>query len=100
MEIKSVGSDLFFHCEGPIGVYEVQRSESNGSMSFVLQQDTLKIIQGVFSLKNLMFVNKCTQLAQQVELYLENDLPLVVKYDVSGLGQFKLCFAEVPTTTP
>jgi len=62
-----------------------------------LKQDSSKIIQGEFSLKNLGYFIKCTNLCSQIELYLENDLPLVVKYNVASLGEIKLCLACLPS---
>jgi proliferating cell nuclear antigen len=76
-------------------VAEVRRTESDGSMEFI-QQDTKKIIQGNFSLKNLGYFIKCTNLCNQIEMFLENDLPLVVKYSVASLGDIKLCLAPLP----
>jgi hypothetical protein len=67
-------------------------------MGFVLKQDSSKIIQGEFSLKNLSYFIKCTNLCSQIELYLENDLPLVVKYNVASLGEIKLCLSSLPST--
>jgi hypothetical protein len=29
-------------------------------------------------------------------MYLENDLPFVVKYNVASLGEIKLCLAPLP----
>ena len=43
------------------------------------------------------FVIKCTNLCNQIEMYLENDLPLVVKYNVASLGEIKLCLAQLPS---
>ena len=31
-------------------------------------------------------------------MYLENDLPLVVKYSVASLGDIKLCLAPLPSS--
>jgi proliferating cell nuclear antigen len=67
-------------------------------MGFVLKQDSSKVIQGEFSLKNLGYFIKCTNLCSQIELYLENDLPLVVKYDVASLGKIMLCLSSLPST--
>jgi hypothetical protein len=67
-------------------------------MGFILKQDSSKVIQGEFSLKNLGYFIKCTNLCQQIEVYLENDLPLVVKYDVASLGSIKLCLSNLPAT--
>jgi len=97
LEIKSVGNELIFKCSGQFASAEIHRAESDGSMGFVLKQDSSKIIQGEFSLKNLGYFIKCTNLCSQIEIYLENDLPLVVKYDVASLGSIRLCLAPLPT---
>jgi proliferating cell nuclear antigen len=101
LEIKSVGNELIFKCSGQFASAEIHRAESDGdnkSMSFTLKQDSSKIIQGEFSLKNLGYFIKCTNLCQQIEIYLENDLPLVVKYNVASLGEIKLCLAVLPSS--
>ena len=101
LEIKSVGNELIFKCSGQFASAEIHRAESDGdnkSMSFAVKQDSCKIIQGEFSLKNLGYFIKCTNLCQQIEIYLENDLPLVVKYNVASLGSIKLCLAQLPTS--
>jgi len=96
IEIKSVSNELIFKCKGTFAQAEVRRAESDGSTEFI-QQDSLKIIQGEFSLKNLGYFIKCTNLCSQIEVYLENDLPLVVKYNVASLGEIKLCLAPLPS---
>jgi proliferating cell nuclear antigen len=98
LEIKSVGNELIFKCSGQFASAEIHRAESDGSMGFILKQDSSKVIQGEFSLKNLGYFIKCTNLCQQIEVYLENDLPLVVKYDVASLGSIKLCLAALPSS--
>ena len=97
LEIKSVGNELIFKCQGQFASAEIHRAESDGSMGFILKQDSSKIIQGEFSLKNLGYFIKCTNLCSQIEVYLENDLPLVVKYDVASLGSCRLCLAPLPS---
>ena len=98
LEIKSVGNELIFKCSGQFASAEIHRAESDGSMGFILKQDSSKVIQGEFSLKNLGYFIKCTNLCQQIEVYLENDLPLVVKYNVASLGEIKLCLAVLPSS--
>jgi proliferating cell nuclear antigen len=97
VEIKSVGNELIFKCQGQFAKAEIRRSESGGNMEFI-QKDNNKIIQGEFSLKNLGYFIKCTNLCNQIEMYLENDLPLVVKYNVASLGEIKLCLAQLPSS--
>jgi proliferating cell nuclear antigen len=97
LEIRSVSNELIFKCQGSFASAEVRRAESDGSMEFQLKPDESKIIQGEFSLKNLGYFIKCTNLCQQIEMYLENNLPLVVKYHVASLGEIKLCLAPLPS---
>lgn len=98
LEIKSVGDELIFRCSGQFAKGEIRRSETEGDMEFSLKPDPSKIIQGEFSLKNLGYFIKCTSLCQQIELFLENDLPLVVKYNVASLGAIRLCLSALPSS--
>ena len=97
LEIKSVGNELIFKCQGQFASAEIHRAESDGSMGFIVKQDSSKIIQGEFSLKNLGYFIKCTNLCSQIEIYLENDLPLIVKYDVASLGSIRLALVPLPS---
>ena len=97
LEIKSVGNELIFKCNGQFASAEIHRTESDGSMGFILKQDSSKVVQGEFSLKNLGYFIKCTNLCSQIEIYLENDLPLVVKYYVASLGMIQLCLSPLPS---
>ena len=49
---------------------------------------------GSFFLKNLNYFIKCTNLCNHIEIYLANDLPLIVKYNVASLGAIKLGLAQ------
>ena len=98
LEIKSVGNELIFKCQGQFASAEIHRAETDGSMEFTMKPELSKIIQGEFSLKNLGYFIKCTNLCPQIEVYLENDLPLVVKYNVASLGEIKLGLVPLPST--
>jgi proliferating cell nuclear antigen len=98
LEIKSVGNELIFKCQGQFASAEIHRAESDGSMGFIIKQDSSKVIQGEFSLKNLSYFIKCTNLCSQIEIYLENDLPLIVKYDVASLGSIRLALVPLPSS--
>ena len=72
-------------------------SELKGNVTeFVKKTEDSEVIQGEFSLKNLGYFIKCTNLCNNIEMFLENDLPLVVKYSVASLGEIKLCLAPLP----
>lgn len=101
IEIRSIstndGVELIFKCSGTFAQAEIRRSENEGTMNIINSNNNKnKIIQGEYSLKNLSYFIKCTNLCNDIELYLENNLPLVVKYNVASLGEIKLCLAPIP----
>ena len=95
LEIKSIKNQLIFKCRGAFASAEIIRSESDG-MGFVQKHN--KVIQGEFSLKNLNYFIKCTNLCNQIEIYMENDMPLIIKYNVASLGEIKLGLSPLPSS--
>lgn len=98
LEIKSIGNELIFSCNGPFASCKIRRCENDGTTEFIKKNEDSTVIQGEFSLKNLGYFIKCTNLCNNIEMYLENDLPLVVKYSVASLGEIKLCLAPLPSS--
>lgn len=98
IEIKCVGDELIFGLTGPFATVQIRRSECDGNLDYLQKQDSSKVIQGEFSLKNLGYVIKCTNLCSSIELMLENDIPMVIKYNVASLGEIKLCLAPLPSS--
>ena len=96
IEIKSVGNDIIFSCEGSFAKSKIYRSESDGNMEFIQKSEESIVIQGEYSLKSLSHFIKCTPLCSHLEMYLGNDLPLIIKYDVASLGEIKLCLSSLP----
>jgi proliferating cell nuclear antigen len=97
LEIKCVGNELIFSLSGPFASVQIRRSECDGNLEYIQKQDVTKVIQGEFPLKYLSYFIKCTNLCNSIELMLENDLPLVIKYNVASLGEIKLCLAPLPS---
>ena len=97
IEIKSVEDELIFKCSGQFAKAEIRRSENNANMQILNKQHN-KIIQGEYSLKNLLYFIKCTTLCNQIEIYLENNRPLIVKYNVASLGEIKMCLSSLPSS--
>jgi proliferating cell nuclear antigen len=94
MEIKSVSNQLIFTCHGDFAAQETIMGESNtNGISYVEKQDQDDIIQGVFSLKHLVLFTKCTNLCNSIQMFLENDYPLIISYQVGSLGEIKFCLA-------
>ena len=97
VEIKSTGSNLVFNCSGDFASQETLLSETQNGLHYSSGAlDPSKTIQGLFSLKYLLLFTKCTNLCNLIHLYIKNDYPLVISYNVANLGDIKLCLA--PTT--
>ena len=97
LEIKSIDNTLIFKCNGNFAEAEIIRTETEGNMKIIKKNNVHEIIQGEFSLKNLSYFIKCTNLCSQIEIYLGNNLPLIIKYNVASLGEIKLCLAPLPS---
>ncbi len=97
LEINAANNELIFKCMGSFASAEIRRSELEGTLEYSTKPESQQIIQGNFSLKNLSYFIKCTPLCQQIELYLENNLPLIVKYHIASLGVIELCLATLLT---
>ena len=93
IEIKSLENQLIFSCSGQFASQETSIGETNSGLSFVQNQNPDEIVQGIFALKHLVLFSKCTNLCNNIELYLKNDYPLILKYQVASLGSIKLCLA-------
>lgn len=89
--IRSVDDQLLFVGKGNIFDSKVSRAECEDTMGFIVKPKEGTVIQGVFSINHLLLFTKCTSLCSQIELYFENDLPLIVNYKVSTLGSIGLC---------
>ena len=98
LEIKCVGKEIFFTGKGSMSSEQDHRvfTGGDGSGEGEDDEDTTKIVQGVFSLKYLSLFVRCKELCSQLNLYLDNDVPLVVRYDVFNMGELKLALNPVP----
>jgi proliferating cell nuclear antigen len=93
LEITSSNNDLIFRCIGDFVDGETMiLSESDAGMK-LQRPATAEIVQGIFELKYLVMFTKCTNLCQSIEIYLKNDLPITLRYQVANLGEVKLILA-------
>lgn len=98
IEIKSVDDQLMFTCKGDFAQQETIMGENTNGISYVEKQNSYDIIQGVFSLKHLVLFTKCTNLCNGIQMFLENDYPLIISYQVGSLGEIKFCLAPKKVT--
>ncbi len=98
LDIKSVGSQIEFSCEGDFAKSKrvVQANNDKDGMKVVEQTSEREVIQGRYALRHLILFCKCTSLCPTVQIHLASDYPAVLNYAIADLGEIKLCLA--PTT--
>jgi proliferating cell nuclear antigen len=96
IEIESQPKKILkLKCTGDFASQETLLGESdeNSNNCIVFNSKKSELIQGTFSLKYLILFTKCTNLCNQIQLYIKNDYPLIIQYAVASLGHIKLCLA-------
>tara|TARA_R110002074_G_scaffold402039_2_gene602934 strand:- start:192 stop:992 length:801 start_codon:yes stop_codon:yes gene_type:complete len=95
IDITSYSKTLKLTCKGDFASQEtvMHETEEEGTISFNHENNTENIVQGSFSLKYLILFTKCTNLCNLINIFLKNDYPLIIQYNVAQLGTIKLCLA-------
>lgn len=91
IEIKSVGENLIFSCDGDSAKLETTFGKAPDGIEFSSESD--QIIQGIFSLKYLLAFTKATSLHSSVRIYIKNNWPMILEYQVASLGTLKFCLS-------
>ena len=92
-EIKSYGKSLLFNCDGDFASQSTILNETQDGLQFINNCENDSLVQGIFSLKYLSLFTKCTNLCNQIQLFIKNDYPLIIQYSIASLGIIKLCLA-------
>ena len=86
---------LIFNCEGDFADQSTHLGETQNGLQYKYNLSPEFPVQGVFSLKYLILFTKCTNLCNQIQLYIKNDYPLIIQYTIASLGMIKLCLAPI-----
>jgi proliferating cell nuclear antigen len=96
IEIRSVNGAMSFSGKGEQSQGQIVLLEGTKDENLKFKQKKENTIyQSRFNLKNMMILSKCTTLCSNIELYLENDTPLFIKYQIGTLGYTYLILAPV-----
>lgn len=98
VEIKSVGSSMIFSCKGQFASRTTMMGDSDNEFS-IQKESKDEIISGTFSLPHLVLFTKCTNLSNNLELFMKNDWFLMIKYVIANLGEIKLCLMPTSGTS-
>lgn len=97
IEIRNISDQLMLSCKGDFCTQEtILGTEKSNNITICKNTDeeSQEIIQGVFSLKYLAIFTKCTNLCSNVEIYLKNSYPIILRYSIASLGEIKLCLSQ------
>ncbi|QKF94029.1 proliferating cell nuclear antigen [Fadolivirus algeromassiliense] len=113
VEIKCLNDKIIFTCKGDYAdrktTYRTSagkdEDENENILVSINHASTQKgstspqIVQGIYELKNLVLFSKCASLCNDIEIYMRNDFPLVIKYTVATLGRILLCLTPIKEDT-
>lgn len=92
--ITSVGNELVFESTGTQLHGVITCAEANKNMHYKKRPDSDTVICNTFALKSLShFTAKCTSLCTTMELFFDNDMPIIACYQCGTLGPVKLSVA-------
>jgi len=97
IEIRNISDQLILSCKGDFCTQETilgTEKSNNITIEKNTGENSQEIIQGVFNLKYLTIFTKCTNLCSNVEIYLKNSYPIILKYSIASLGEIKLCLSQ------
>lgn len=99
VEIRCTLKNVSFICKGDCAertsVYSI--NENGISITYGGQGNNNKqvIVQGIYELKNLILFTKCSNLCNDILIYMKNDYPLVINYQIATLGKILLCMSPM-----
>jgi proliferating cell nuclear antigen len=94
IEIQNVGKNIILKGSGEIATQETILGETMNGLN-VSRNDNNIIVQGKYELKHLVMFTKCTSLCPSIDIYMKNEYPLVIHYQVASLGDIYLCLTPI-----
>lgn len=98
LEIKCTKNKIDFTCKGDnSGRTTTFLSDPNNGVRIVFDsnKDTPPIIQGIFELKYLIMFSKYSNLCNDIIIYMKNNFPLCIQYNVATLGIMTVCLTPI-----
>jgi len=87
IKITNVGQKIIFTYVGEFSTQKISIGNNSNN-------NNINIAQGFFNLKFLLLFSKATSLSTTVNIYIENDSPLVLEYHVGNLGKLSFILNE------
>jgi proliferating cell nuclear antigen len=103
VEIKCLPEKIIFSCKGEyaekVTTYKAGTDGDDIGINHMASNKGNKsaptIVQGIYELKDLILFGKCGSLCEDIEIYMKNNFPLIIKYTVGTLGHVLLCITPM-----
>jgi len=94
---KDIRNTIIFSSNGDFADGEITLTDETEGVHIIknMEENEEIIVKGIYDLKNLSLFSKCQSLCGCVELYLKNNFPLIIKYQVANLGHVLLVLSTV-----
>ncbi len=101
IDIKCSKSSVIFSCAGFFAERSTELKQSNAVdiQHISSEDDGDTIVQGIYDLKHLVMFSKCASLCNNIEIFMKNDYPLIIRYTIASLGKMMICLTAVKAKT-
>lgn len=100
VKISITAQNIRFNAHGETGeadfvINEDRTSTGSGRVHIHTKEGADENISGTFDLKNLQLFTKCTQLCSEIQIFMKNNYPILIRYEVPYLGEVHLCQSAI-----
>lgn len=96
VDIKCTSKNIIFTCKGDCAERStIYKSEEGGLNISNENKRQHNIVQGVYELKNIVLFTKCSNLCNDISIYMKNDFPLTIIYTIATLGTITIALLPV-----
>jgi len=101
VEIKCFPDKIIFTCKkNDMEMKSTFTSTDNYvNIKYSNNVDSPPFVSNIFEIKYLLLISKYSPLCNTVELFMKNDFPLTVKYDVGSFGRILMCLCPIEKGT-
>lgn len=94
VDIKCTSKNIIFTCKGDCAERStIYKSEEGGLHISNENKKKHNIVQGVYELKNIVLFTKCSNLCNEIDIYMKNDFALTIIYEVASLGTITIALS-------
>jgi len=95
VQFHNINKTLCIKGSGDITEVEIVLGEFGNGITINRNETSDQIIEGKYELNNIITFAKCTNLSPTIDIYLKNDYPLILHYQVASLGDMYLCLTPI-----